>query len=921
MAEKPSVISIFIGSSQELSLDQRGLADFFAEVNKVSVPRGAFFRLVPWQWDGRNDPVKDYAELVRESELVLFLFFTAGDLSMEERFDQALEAFRSKGRPQIVTWFKAVPEGGSVSDELEGFRQRLDTELHHFYSTYETLDTVKLGTLFQIIRDLPGARALGGGGSAPGAAPGSDSAVPGPAPGAITIEEDRALLWGVPVVDLENVPAYRDWGNIREARAELAEVKAECRRLEGEFSEHPNDEDVARELARARVRRMELVRAIRDGQQKFLDFMEEMSRANTHALTDRQREAYRLAESGRADDAIALLDDGQIEQERSIAEGDLAMLDALRSEALARIRSTISEQIQLALLLKSRPWTPELRERVLALLTDAAACEARHGLGIRAQLELGSFLLDMGRGAEAIPYLEQAVEAARDTQEERSYADEVEAIITQTELGRAYLGQGAWDEAIGVADALLASPEAMSAGARPFEADALAMKSDALAGKGLLEEAVAALAEAIPIYEGSPVWLYDLASSCNKLGTLLMSMGERSRALEAYDRGVDAARELIVERSEDELEWLLAQSLANKAMALRGLARLEEALEAAEEAVSIMRDLDERRPGVYSGMLCDILTQCGNVNLSLERFEGAEALYRESVRLARELFEFDLAHSRESLALALGNLSTTIALQSKDPEEVEALAAEAVELWRPLFEEDSCGYAKNYSSALCALAEACAALGRADEAEELFRKAVAVMRRAAELQPFAHDDALSNRLFRLAQFIDASHPDEADDLFEEQRAVLAAAAVAGKGELAAAFADATNDLGCRASRKGDSKRALREFSTAERVYRTVAKEREGSDGIESLARCLANLAFEYKRVGDALRALSKIEESVELTRELAEKDPERYGSTLENRLKRLESCRKLAGSEILTEGREGEKGSRRPGGLEGWSVI
>ena len=43
MSEAPKTIPVFLGASTELELDQIAIADFIAELNKLTVDRGAYF--------------------------------------------------------------------------------------------------------------------------------------------------------------------------------------------------------------------------------------------------------------------------------------------------------------------------------------------------------------------------------------------------------------------------------------------------------------------------------------------------------------------------------------------------------------------------------------------------------------------------------------------------------------------------------------------------------------------------------------------------------------------------------------------------------------------------------------------------------------------------------------------------------------
>lgn len=450
MAEIKTTITVFLGCSKELESDQRELGDFFSELNGLLADHGTYLRLVRWQWDGVNSPLKDYASLIHESELCLFLYFTTAGDTMEERFSEALKAFRAEGRPRIVTWFREVPDEKTMSSELSAFRDRLDGELHHFYNTYGSLDSVKLGMLLQIARDAVGDEGLGLSDSLLGSRGGASSAVSKsleeaaqvaqaaqgsgmPAMGAmmpkaagekpaavLEVKDDCACLWGVPLVSLSGVPAYEGWRGVQDAKEELAATERRYLELKARYLENPGDASVAGEYLSLAERRKGLTDEVAQGQRAFLDFMLTMSKRTTsdaELLTPRQREAYRLAEQGKIDAAIAMLDERELADERDLAIRDLETLRAAEEGARSRLRANVAEQLQLARLLQSKKETPELAERIERIFRKAVELERRYDLGWRAQLAYGSYLEGKERYEEAFEVMGAALaplEAAED---------------------------------------------------------------------------------------------------------------------------------------------------------------------------------------------------------------------------------------------------------------------------------------------------------------------------------------------------------------------------------------------------------------------------------------------------------------------------------------------------------------------------
>lgn len=716
MTDEATTITVFLGCSRELEPDQRELGDFFSELNDILSGHGSYLRLVRWQWDGRNDPLKDYAAAVRKSSLCLFLYFTTAGAGMEERFSEALEAFRTGGRPQIVTWFREVADEKDLSAELRAFRDRLDGELRHFYNTYGTIDSVKLGVLLQIARDVAGEKDA----VAPGmlgdvrpaaplpttatllpGAPGLPGmpAVPLPpavksAPAALEVKGDSACLWGVPVVSLAGIPAWEGWSGVQDARAELGAMEPHYLNLKARYLERPDDEAVRAEYLPLARRREVLVDEVARGQRAFLDFMLQMSRRTTEgaaALTLRQRAAYRLAEQGKVDAAIRMLDERELADERDRAIRDLEAMRAAERAVLARLRANVSEQLQLARLLRSQAPTPEVEGRVARVLSEAAALEGRYGLGWLARCEHGSNLLRQERFEEALAALEGALAALSDAP--RPLADDAVwcwgAALAEAATCRRELG----DET-GALAAMRGRVELLRA-ERPgwplAVADALREAAEAEWRAGLPESAAETLAEA--------------------LGMLEIPMGrERSEALRS--------------------RWQ-AYALCTQLSADAG--RIDEEARRMGQAVATARELVSRPDAVASDqeLLALALTELAGLRAVLGDAEAAGEFLAE----ARGLCERGVEKDFDAWApIYLQSLVSVGALAAMGGAGYDLACAErAVEVARRLCAGSPRAHAPQLAAALASLALVLSDLGgREEEMLAHVREAADALRRAAE---------------------------------------------------------------------------------------------------------------------------------------------------------------------------------------------
>jgi hypothetical protein len=143
-------IRIFIASSSELKEERDEFREFISLLNDRSYKKGVYFKLV--QWEHFLDTVsqiskqEDYNEALKESQIVICLFYTKAGKYTQLEFDTALKQFKETGRPLIYTYFKAGAPTAAPGDEqalaLENFKKRL-VELKHFYTVYQNADNLK----------------------------------------------------------------------------------------------------------------------------------------------------------------------------------------------------------------------------------------------------------------------------------------------------------------------------------------------------------------------------------------------------------------------------------------------------------------------------------------------------------------------------------------------------------------------------------------------------------------------------------------------------------------------------------------------------------------------------------------------------------------------------------------------------------
>ncbi len=143
-------IRIFIASSSELEQDRKNFREFLAIENDRFHKKGIYLELK--QWENVVDAVSEtrlqdeYNKDLKNSQIVICLFFTKAGKYTQEEFDTALKQFKETGSPLIYTYFKSGAPEPDANDplvqDLIKFKKRL-SDIGHFYTIYNNIDDLK----------------------------------------------------------------------------------------------------------------------------------------------------------------------------------------------------------------------------------------------------------------------------------------------------------------------------------------------------------------------------------------------------------------------------------------------------------------------------------------------------------------------------------------------------------------------------------------------------------------------------------------------------------------------------------------------------------------------------------------------------------------------------------------------------------
>jgi Tfp pilus assembly protein PilF len=352
----------------------------------------------------------------------------------------------------------------------------------------------------------------------------------------------------------------------------------------------------------------------------------------------------------------------------------------------------------------------------------------------------------------------------------------------------------------------------------------------------------------------------------------LGNAGRRQESLAADQQAADIFRALAV-ADPDAYQPELAASLNNLGTALADLARWEEALPAAEDAVTIRR----RLAGIDPTYLPDLAMSLGNVGRCLSRMgrqEPALTPITEGTDILRRLAVEDPTAHLPNLARSLTNLAAALAELGRGEQALTPIE-EAIAIRRALADADPAAYLPELAGSLNNLGAILQRLQRYEEGQAQLEEAVAIRRRLAEVNPAVYLPDVVTSLINLGVGLaelrnwEASLPPTAEAVDIGRR--LAVADPGASPALATALANLGTVL--RGLRKPDEGAVRWEEELA--IRRTLAGTAPAVY-LPELAERLGSVGEALSDLGRPTKGLPLIEEAAAAYRRLADADPDTH---------------------------------------------
>lgn len=291
-------IKIFLGSSitefererNELELFIRNISDRFEDNYNIKiVPLRCENMDNHIRRDGTQNAINE--ELVLDSDMCFFIFFTrAGEFTQQE-FEVAFEKFRKDGKPKIYIYFKNLKDGEKAEDSVREFMNRIDNELSHYHGTFDHIDTIKLRILLNLkLQEMDYV--------------------------SVEFENGRCVVDGKNALDISNVSEFANNALLQQLQKELDEIEEEYLQMKPIYVKGGASDSFCKKYEETASKRQNLIDTIEELQKNIFNMSLRICKDEVHGeITVRQKEAYRLFELGDYDGCMSVLDSEEIDKD------------------------------------------------------------------------------------------------------------------------------------------------------------------------------------------------------------------------------------------------------------------------------------------------------------------------------------------------------------------------------------------------------------------------------------------------------------------------------------------------------------------------------------------------------------------------------------------------------------------------------
>ena len=140
-------IRIILSAAKSLQQEKLELADLVENLNHSLERRDA--NILMLVWDGSESDQDSFKEKISNTDLCLTLYYDTFDESTQSELETAYQSLcEGKNPKKIYVYFK---DGEAIPEKLQAFRDSFPTKYGHFYCSFSNIDTLKADFLLQFI--------------------------------------------------------------------------------------------------------------------------------------------------------------------------------------------------------------------------------------------------------------------------------------------------------------------------------------------------------------------------------------------------------------------------------------------------------------------------------------------------------------------------------------------------------------------------------------------------------------------------------------------------------------------------------------------------------------------------------------------------------------------------------------------------
>ena len=658
-------IHIFLASSiTELQKERTELSSYFRLLNDRFIEKGIYFRL--HMCEDISDAISmtrkqdEYNEIIRSSDYFYVVFWKkVGDYTKEE-FETALDKFRKSGAPKIVTFFKEVE--GDVPEEVMSFLDYLDRELQHFYTKFQSIDSVKLKILLEMVK-MPEIA------------------------GKVELKDAGLFVDGdeITEINLDNIPFYAKHEKLQALRRDVEALDAQFADAKRASRLDPDNDELWQRCYDISTKRNTALKALHDIEMQLIEMSARLTELSSTGefINQRTRLAIELFEKGDLKGAKEVLDEAEYENDKARAK---AKSDEMKKE----LQALVKERTVKIDIIKADGVTDESADEIEAIYDDITELFFEFRLSGKAVLDYIKFLWKQRNVKKAVEVAEKLysyyqIYAERDSYEWSQINNRLGVLRSETQ--RSAEAVSLFVEAIRAQEKIARTGDHDSLGELAMTYNNLAVEYSRLHRNAESEEmyrkSIGIRREIVAQGDDSDV--NNLAMSLSNYAILLRRLERNSEAEPLYRESLELRRGLV-KRDRSKYLYDFSTICHNFAMFYSLTeTKPEEAERLYREAIELRREGAATNPDAYVGALATSLSAVGSFYRRRERFEESEAAFKESLGYRRALAEQDFITNASGLV----NCISTLSFLYEDMDRLDealALSKEGLEIRKKIYE-------------------------------------------------------------------------------------------------------------------------------------------------------------------------------------------------------------------------------------------